>query len=134
MDKKIIKHGIFAVSLYLITYAIAIWIICGFINVSVLLKPYAYMMLSEAHFAKTLAFAAGVLYLSVSLTASYAKRMNADTILVVLSYCIPIVGLILGIVYRVKNKNTIALSNAYLFAAAASIVPSILVTVYFLVF
>lgn len=134
MSKKIIKQTIFSAVLYLITYVVAIWCVCGFISLNILLKPYAYMMLFEVHLVKTVALAVSILYLSVSFVIFYSKKMNADTILVILSYFFPIVGLILGIVYRVKYEKSKDLSNTYLFTAIASIIPLLVISFYFLAF
>jgi hypothetical protein len=92
------------------------------------------MMLFEVHLVKTVALAVGILYLSVYFVIFYAKKMNADKILVILSYFFPIIGLILGIVYRVKYKKIKDLSNTYLFTAIASIIPPLVISFYFLAF
>ena len=74
MTKKIIKHAIIAIIFYLTAYVIAIWSIQGGINFDILLKPYAYMMLSEVHLAKTIALTVGILSLSISFVSFYAKN------------------------------------------------------------
>ena len=134
MTKKIIKHAIIAIIFYLIAYIIAIWSIQGGINFDILLEPYAYMMLSEVHLVKTIALTVGILSLSISFASFYATKTNADKMLIILSYCFPIVGLILGVVYRVKQEKSTSLSNTYLLTAVASITPLLIVSFYFLAF
>lgn len=58
---------------------------------------------------------------------NYIKKKNVDILLLGLSCCVPIIGLVLGIVYRTKQGENKGTSNQYLLATLVSVVVVLLI-------
>lgn len=97
-------------------------------------RPYEYMTLSQVNVVKTIAFASVVISIVMSLIMSYARKKEADIALVILSICIPVLGLILGVIYRVRQEKNIDISNVFLLASISSIFAIIIITIYYFLF
>ena len=135
MIKKIIKYVLLSVLVYLGTYVVAVAIMGFFrqrgIHFIYFFRPYAYLSLLDVRLIRVVALAAGTLSLSFSLLIPYAKRVCADMVLVILSYCIPYVGLILGVILRARQDKITAISKAYILSSVASIASSLIVAFYY---
>ena len=92
------------------------------------------MTLSQVNVVKTIAFASVVISIVMSLIMSYARKKEADIALVILSICIPVLGLILGVIYRVRQEKNIDISNVFLLASISSIFAIIIITIYYFLF
>ena len=97
------------------------------------IKPYAYMTLLEVRVAKIIALLAGIVCLFVVWLIHSTKNRTFDPILGTLSFVIPVVGLILGILYRVRQQKDIHASNAYLIFSGISIFFGTLIGIFILI-
>ena len=131
MVKKYAKFFVINVAVCLVAYILAVLTVYGYLNVDILLEPYAYMSLYEFHLIKVITLTIGTLSVSASLLIPYAKKSGADILLLILSYFLPIVALILGIIYRVKQDKSLAISNTYLLALLASAISVLLSFIYY---
>ena len=128
--KKILKCALISLILMLVTYAFALFVIYGHFRFELLIMPYAYMIALQVELAKIIAFSVGLLFASICFFVYYTKKTNADLVLSIFSFFIPLVGFVVGIIYRVRDNN-ISISNCYLLTAMASVATSILILLYF---
>ena len=133
MKNSFVKHLIFAFILMILVYCCTVFIMFGGIYFRILFIPQAYLMISQVRIAKFIAILAGILFLLLIWFLRSAKRNLFDPILGIFSFIFPLVGIILGIVYRARTQKDIAASNMYLILAGISILLSIILA-FFIIF
>ena len=129
MHKKALKYGIAIVIFMALAYCCAIFALRQNFYLPALIRPYAYMTSSQVTAAKIIALFAGVVCLFLVWLIHSTKNKSFDPVLGAISFIIPVVGLVLGILYRVRQQKNIHASNAYLIFSGASILFGVVVGV-----
>ena len=82
-----------------------------------LLHPHQYTTLSNVRMCYVVVVLAAILYFALLYIVKAIRQRAFDPILGVLSFLIFPVGLVLGLIYRVRKEHNTVASNAYLLLA-----------------
>ena len=125
MRKKVFKYGIINLLLILLVYCVSFFAFYGAkrggICIQALFQPYAYTTVSMMRAVKGTIVLAELVFLFVIWLIKAAKNKSFDPVLGILSFIFPLVGFVLGIIYRVRQQKDVLASNAYLLFAIASV-------------
>ena len=120
MKKSLAKYAAFSIVLSFFVYCCSIFVMRGSIYLPFLFRPWAYLSVAQVHTAQFIAILAGLLFPFSTWVVHSAKKKAFDPILGLLSFLFPLVGIVLGIVYRVRAQKDTAASNMYLLLSIVS--------------